>query len=121
MRDMSALPALNEGAISGPRRDPHDAVAHLAGGGTAGLYGLRAGSALRSPAAAAWFGKPAGMTYAALDQALAPFAAAGALWMRQMVLGPSPEFCLHTAELVTLPAAFQVQRWPLEAVWTPGD
>lgn len=120
IRDMSALAPLNAGAVSGPLRAPHDAVAHLSGGGTAGLYGLRAGSAMRGPAAAAWFGKPDGMTYAALDAALAPLAAHGALWMRQMVLGPAPEFCLHTAAPVELPAVFLVQRWPLEAVWNPA-
>lgn len=121
VRDMSALADLNEAAVSGPRRDPHQAVAHLADGGTAGLYGLRAGSAALVPAVATWFSKPDGMSYAALDEALAPLVAAGALWMRQMVLGPTPEFCLHTAAPVQLPPIFQVQRWPLEAVWSPGS
>jgi hypothetical protein len=118
---MSALAHLNEAAVSGPRLDPHNAVANLAGGGTAGLYGLRAGSAPPVPAMATWFAKPDGMSYAALDEMLAPFTVAGALWMRQMVLGPSPEFCLQTTAPVQLPPVFQVQRWPLEAVWSPSS
>jgi hypothetical protein len=30
-----------------------------------------------------------------------------ALWQRQMVLGPGLEFCLHTAQPLNLPEAFQ--------------
>lgn len=116
VRDMAALAPLNEGAVSGPRKAPHDAVAQLAGGGTAGLYGLSAGTALTAPAVATWFGKPQGMSYSSLFDALAPITRGGALWMRQMVLGPTPEFCLHSMAPVDLPAAFLVQQFPLELV-----
>jgi hypothetical protein len=117
VRDMGALSLLNDAAISGPRKEPHDAVARLAAGGTAGLYGLKAGAALPVPALATWFGKPDGMSYTALFDTLGPLAGGGALWMRQMVLGPAPEFCLHHMEPVELPASFRSRRLQLTPVF----
>ncbi|HEU5217117.1 MAG TPA: hypothetical protein VFU23_00560 [Gemmatimonadales bacterium] len=119
---MAALVPLNEAAVTGPRKAPHDAVARLAAGGAAGLYGLRAGAPLVPPGAAAWFGKPAGMSYAALDELLGPIASAGnaALWMRQMVLGPTPEFCLQTMTAVDLPPPIAAVRLALGPVWPAG-
>lgn len=102
LQKSAALDPLNQAAISGSRQQPHDAAAALAAGGAAGLYMLRAGEPVIPPAHATWFGKPSGMTYAALDHALRDVVAAGAcVWMRYMVLGPTPEFVLHggTGEL----------------------
>src|SRR5712692_4674821 len=39
----AALDVLNEAAVSGPCREPHNRVAQCAAGGTGGLYRLRAG------------------------------------------------------------------------------
>ena len=104
--DSAALDPLNAAAVSASRQGPHDAAAAAADGGTAGLYRLRLGEAGDSPGAAAWFAKPAGMSYAALFATLGPLvhAEGAALWGRQLTLGPTPEFCLHTRRLVTLPA-----------------
>jgi hypothetical protein len=107
----ASLDPLNEAAVTASRQQPHDAAAALAAGGTAGLYRLRAGGVLRGPAYAFWFAKPEGMPYAELF-ARAGAAASGvghALWVRQMVLGPSPECCLQTNVEVVLP-------WPLACV-----
>jgi len=41
----------------------------------------------------------------------------GALWMRQMVLGPAREFCLHTAAPVSTLASFSALVIPLRQVW----
>jgi len=119
VRDMAALAPLNEGAVSGPRLEPHNAVARLAAGGTAGLYGLNAGTALEGPAHAAWFGKPAGMSYAALFELLRPLvdSAQGGLWMRQLVLGPTPEFCLQSGAPVVLPPSIDAKYLALSPVW----
>ena len=45
-----------------------------------------------------WFGKPKGVTYEALDKSLRGLLtrAGVALWQRQLVLGPTPEFCLRS-------------------------
>ncbi len=94
------LGTLNEAAVTASRKAPHDAVAALAAGGMGGVYGHKAGSeSLRDARFAHWFGKPDGMRY---DQLFARDFK-GSLWMRQMVLGPSPEFVLFTASETTLP------------------
>jgi len=74
--------------------------------GTAGLYGLKLGTPLPAPRVAHWFAKPAGMRYDELLRLLSPLmdSSRGALWMRQMVLGPAREFCLHARTAVALPA-----------------
>ena len=89
--DFTALGALNEAAVSGPRRRPHDNVAGMAGEGMAGVYALCRGAAQLSDAQrAVWFDKTAGMSYGDfLDRCGEGIS----LWQRQMVLGPTPEFC----------------------------
>ena len=93
--DFAALGALNEAAVAGRRRAPHDGAARLAAGGKGGVYrNLSAGS--RAPDRVTWLSKPGGM-----DQKdfLARLPSAVELWQRQMVLGPAPEFRL-SGELV---------------------
>ena len=41
----------------------------------------------------------------------------GALWGRQMTLGPTPEFCLHTASAVRLPAPLVGSALSCRPVW----
>src|SRR5262245_63913490 len=104
IHESASLDSLNEAAITASRKVPHDAAAALAAGGTAGLYVLRLGSAIRAPTEATWFTKPSGMSYAELDATLRDVVAAGAcVWMRYMVLGPTTEFVLHGSGL-ELPA-----------------
>ena len=113
----AALDSLNSAAITASRQAPHDAAAALASGGVAGLYTLRAGPAITAPTHAAWFAKPAGMTYAALDKLLGDVVAAGAcVWMRYMVLGPTPEFVLHGSE-GGLPEPLTGLRIEMRTVW----
>ena len=115
----AALDPLNDAAVSAPRLGPHDAAAAAAEGGTAGLYRLRHGTAGDSPGAAAWFAKPRGMSYPALLATLEPLirAEGAALWGRQMTLGPTPEFCLHTRHPVELPASFFPVAVRCRPVW----
>ncbi|HEV8357795.1 MAG TPA: hypothetical protein VGQ17_13665 [Gemmatimonadales bacterium] len=117
---MAALEPLNQAAVTASRRQPHDSAAALAAGGRAGLYALRAGTAVEAATHAAWFAKPGHMSYAALDDLLAPIvAAAGAgLWMRQMVLGPTPEFCLWSTRVVALPPGLAALRFGVRVVWS---
>jgi hypothetical protein len=104
--DFAALGFLNQAAVSGSRREPHDLVARLAVGGTAGVYELKSGRPGEQAETAWWFSKPAGTSYEAFFARLAPLAGDldVALWRRQMTLGPTPEFCLRSARPVTLPA-----------------
>lgn len=114
----AALDPLNAAAVSASRQGPHDAAAAAAEGGTAGLYLLKLGDAGPAPRTAAWFAKPAGMSYAALLGALEPLVRdGGALWCRQMVLGPAPEFCLHAPGPVALPGPITPLVLACRAVW----
>lgn len=91
--DFAALGVLNEAAISGTRREPHDAAARLAAGGAGGVYRRLAAGTLEPIDRATWLSKPPGMSYPDLLARLPP----GEVWQRQMVLGPAPEFCLPGA------------------------
>jgi hypothetical protein len=112
--DFTALGALNEAAVSGPRRDPHEGVARMAGGGAGGVYRRLREAVPAEPARAAWFGKPAEIDYPELLARIPP----AELWQRQLVLGPAPEFCLFDAEPPegcedsSQVRVRELQRWP---------
>lgn len=119
VRDSAALDALEQAAISGARQRPHDDAARVAEGGTAGLYQARIGRLVTAPRHAAWFAKPEGMSY---DELLAQCKALvhdgeSVLWMRQMVLGPSPEFCIESTNGLTLPPEYRPLSVALRPVW----
>jgi hypothetical protein len=119
VEDFTALGLLNEAAVSGSRAHPHDLAAAVAAGGVAGVYGLKLGAALRPPLVAHWFGKPDGMAYRDLVATLAPEVdrVQGALWMRQMTLGPAREFCLHASEPVSMLAGLGALVIPVRPIW----
>lgn len=114
-----ALGELNAGAVSGKRRPSHDSAAAVVDGGAGGLYGLRGGEPTRGARYAYWFSKPGGMSYEDLFEEMAPVTldAPGALWMRQMVLGPGREFCLRTSTAVELPTPITAHHVVLHPVW----
>ena len=103
----AVIDPLNEAAVTGDRTAPHTRVATLVDTGVAGLYRLRLGDPMSAaPTTAYWFSKPAGMAYATLDDSLRPLCRGNAtLWGRQMVLGPTPEFCLQTSSPIDPPYA----------------
>ena len=121
--DSAALDPLNDAAVSAACLDAHDCAAQRAGGGTAGLYGLRRGVvAARDVRAATWFSKPAGMSYTTLDDAVAEQVGhvPAAFWSRRMTLGPAPELCLLGAEPFPLPETFAAFSVSMELVWPRG-
>jgi hypothetical protein len=66
-----------------------------------------------------WMRKPDGTSYADFHAALAralPQDGSAALWMRQMVLGTPPEYCVHALEPVSLPGDGQVAMH-CETIW----
>lgn len=92
-----ALDALNERAVSGAMTAPHDAVAKATRhGGFGGLYYLVAGEH-RMPADSKvfWLSRPRGIAWRdVLPSIIRSASAEVAVWRRQMVLGPAPEFAL---------------------------
>ena len=119
--DSAAMDKLNDGAVSGACEQPHNQVAREAAGGIGGLYRLRAGQEhLSHSRFAVWLAKPTGVSYPALFTALEPLSsrAGTGLWIRQMTLGPTTEFCLYSADQIQLPTGFDGREVPLELVWT---
>jgi len=97
--DSAAMDPLNEAAVSGTCEEPHNRVAREAADGTGGLYRLRAGSEdLARAKFATWLSKPAGVSYKDFYAGLETFTSQPgvALWGRQMTLGPTTEFCIHS-------------------------
>jgi hypothetical protein len=97
VEDWAGLGALNERAVSGSRRAPHDAAAADAAWGQAGIYALKRGTAeLHGIRHAAWRSKPDGVLYDAYESRLP----GRSVWQRQMTLGPTPEYVLLDASRI---------------------
>lgn len=116
VRNSGDLDPLNDAAITASRKVPHERAASGAAGGSAGLYRVRAGEMISAPRFTSWFEKPAGWSYGTFLEALQPAINAGALWQRQMALGPG-EFCLHTSQPVPLPQGITAHSSELRAVF----
>ncbi|HEU4836637.1 MAG TPA: hypothetical protein VFS90_19550 [Pyrinomonadaceae bacterium] len=107
--DSAAMDPLNDAAVSGVCEEPHNRVAREAADGTGGLYRLRAGQGELSEARfVMWLSKPEGVSYKDFYTALQPLTSEPgvALWGRQMTLGPTTEFCIHSTNPIELPAGF---------------
>jgi hypothetical protein len=89
VEDWGSLGELNLAAVSGPRREPHDSVAALAGSGWGGVYALVRGDAA-PPTSTRWIDRPDGEDAKRFLDSLP----ATTVWQRQLVLGPAPELCL---------------------------
>jgi hypothetical protein len=105
----AVLDPLNELAVSTEMKAAHDRPALAAGFGAGGLYRLLSGRVAQPAAWATWLRKPAGMAYADFYREITPWTSRPdvSLWRRQMVLGPSPEFCIVGPEPVRAPAPMQ--------------
>jgi hypothetical protein len=107
--DSAAMDRLNEAAVSGVCEEPHNRVAREAADGIGGLYRLRAGGEeLSSAKAALWLSKPSGVSYKDFYATLQPLTSQEgvALWGRQMTLGPTTEFCIHSTNAIELPPGY---------------
>lgn len=113
VKNSAALDSLDEAAVTGICREPHNQVARLADNGTGGLYRLKGATIdptqLTNLRSATWFNKPTGMLYNELYEILHESRnkhkqQPDILWQRQMTMGPAPEFCLHASDGYVLPA-----------------
>ena len=97
--DSAAMDRLNDAAVTGVCEAPHNRVAREAADGTGGLYRLRAGTEdLAQAQYAVWLSKPGGVSYKDFYAGLEPITSQPgvAVWSRQMTLGPTTEFCIHS-------------------------
>lgn len=101
VEDWTALGGLNAAAVRGARAEPHDAVAARAAAGAGAVYGLVDGSPVLDAVRASWLAKPAGHDRGAFHAALG--GPDRSVWMRQMVLGPAPEYVVRSGAPVVLP------------------
>ena len=100
-----ALDLLNDAAISQAHKESHDRVAQRAAGGAGGLYRFRKGHVdVRQSRFATWLSKPTGTSYEVFYDSLSHWTSQWGvgLWGRQMVLGPTPEFCLLSPDKIDL-------------------
>jgi hypothetical protein len=111
VEDWAAVGALNHGAVAPAHLASHDRVAHRAGFGGGAIYALQSGEPAASYPYGSWFSKPPGTSYAELWASLASATEADcAVWQRQLVLGPSPEFCLRSHVPPRLPEELAAER-----------
>jgi hypothetical protein len=104
VEDWRALGILNEAAVSGAIRGPHDRVAALSEAGVGAIYSLLRGQgALDEVSRVTWLSKPRDLSYDQFRASLLALPWGAELWERQMVLGPAPEFCVLSATDVELP------------------
>ena len=116
----AALDVLDQTVVAEALSEHHSGVARLADRGTAGLYRLRRGS-WRTPAPrfAQWFAKPAGERYESLYAGFDPYPPGTfELWGRQMVLGPTPEFCWRSELPLEVNGDLEVQTVIANEVWS---
>lgn len=117
----AAMDPLNEAAVSGVCEQPHNRVAREAADGTGGIYRFRGGQEeLAQSRFAVWLSKPNGVSYNDFYAALQPLTSQPdvGLWGRQMTLGPTTEFCIHSSTQIQLPENYTGQTIPLELVWS---
>ena len=98
-----ALGELNDRAVTGPRKPPHDAAAQRAAGGAGGVYRLLQGRVDSPVAQAHWLAKPPGMSYELFHAELTASVPDATIWQRQMVLGPAPEYAVLASDHIALP------------------
>src|SRR4051794_25131770 len=111
IEDFGALGSLATHAVDAARTQSHDAMARSVRDGAGGVYALvggePAGTANRS-GWAGWFTKRPGIGYPQLTAELTGLIAdgvVGAVWQRQLVLGPAPEYRVLASGPVALGCA----------------
>ncbi len=106
VRDFSDLGGLNDVAIKGETGAAHDSIKEYYLKGTGGIFKSVQGELeLHRAGYTAWIEKPRDLSYPSYYEKISKITegSRSKLWRRQMVLGPTPQFCLHLEEPISLP------------------
>lgn len=119
VEDFASAGILNDAAVSGGTRRTHDSIAKDYLKGSGGIFkSISGGLSLLEARYATWIEKAVGQSYQSYYDELAKGVGDGRtdLWRRQMVLGPSPQFCVHSAEPLELPAGLRPVHSKIEMI-----
>jgi hypothetical protein len=98
VEDWAAIGHLNDFAVTGERKPPHDAVAQRSRKGAGAVFKLVEGTLpIRDVTFAAWTSER-------------PRSEGAAIWQRQLVLGPAPEYAVLAASPVEVPPGAVLTR-----------
>lgn len=120
VEDSKALDPLNVAAVSGVCQEPHAKLAQAMAAGAGSLFTLRGDPPVdvTSVRRLTFLTKPREVPYADFYPAVSVAPPETTLWRRTMVLGPTPEFALLSADAPGQPLAqFKPLHLSLRPIW----